>query len=354
MYRSHVDQKTDRLSLLPPFSALSRVPLPSPFSLPRRENRRRGHCTSLLRPLPSHFRPRSTQTDPICPPLLALPPHQNMTTLILNPQRLQRLATWEHLGESWYLVAAATLTVCNRPQEIPRLYHYAMHTRHTPSTPGPELYARVERVLDKFADISATGADAAYNPYAPDSLPGGPSGGPASRTPAATTDKVREGILKTAALSGLPRAINALTLLRDTTPAALRATAGPHRRTPENWGDYVAEQQRGRAYWDRVYTKISRRVSSQMASAYPDLWTYTLEHVYAPLLSFTDVLSAEETALVVVASLVPQDVNPQLKGHLRGAVNGGVPVATVRAARDLAVELGGWCGAVWRSPVARV
>lgn len=65
-------------------------------------------------------------------------------------------------------------------------------------------------------------------------------------------------------------------------------------------------------------------------------------------------LSAEETALVVVASLVPQDVNPQLKGHLRGAVNGGVAVERVRAARDMAIEVGGWCGAVWRGPVAQV
>lgn len=276
---------------------------------------------------------------------------------ILTPQRLQRLSTWEHLGDSWFLVATATLTVCNCPQEIPRLYHYAMHAAAAASSaqsappaapipPAPQLDA----ILAKFADVRATGTDATFDPYAG-------AGSAARRRCLVLTEKLRESILKTAALSGLPRAINALTLLRDSTPAGLRqeCAAGGTKRPPvASWADYVAEQQRGQAYWDRVYTKISTRVAGQLTSAYPDLWAYTLQHVYAPLLSYTDVLSADETALVVVASLVPQDVNPQLKGHLRGAVNGGVAVERVRAARDMAIEVGGWCGAVWRGPVAQV
>lgn len=224
-----------------------------------------------------------------------------------------------------------------------------MHTAAAAASPAPQP-PDLDAILAKFADIRATGADPAFDPYAA-------AAAPARRRRLVLTEKLRESILKTAALSGLPRAINALTLLRDCTPASLRqqCAAGGTKRPPvASWADYVAEQQRGKAYWDRVYTKISTRVAGQLESAYPDLWTYTLQHVYAPLLSYTDVLSAEETALVVVASLVPQDVNPQLKGHLRGAVNGGVAVERVRAARDMAIEVGGWCGAVWRGPVAQV
>lgn len=274
--------------------------------------------------------------------------------MILNPQRLQKLATWDHLNDSWYLIATVTLTVCNKPNEIPKLYHYAMHTQNTTETASVELYNKVDKIVQKFADIKATGKDLNFNPYEKyitdkndDDILNSPW--------YKTTDKMRESILKTAALSGLPKAINSMMLLKDHTPSILRSKGSePNRSEIKTWEDYQMIQLRGKEYWDKVYTKISTRVMNQMSSSYPDLWTYTLENVYSPLLSFNEVLTPEETSLVVIASLVPQDVNPQLKGHLKGAVNAGVPLERVRAARDLAVELGGWCGTAWRSEVARL
>lgn len=56
---------------------------------------------------------------------------------------------------------------------------------------------------------------------------------------------------------------------------------------------------------------------------------------YGYVLSNTSVLTPAETSLILVAGLVPQDVNPQLKGHLRGAVNNGCRVEEVRAVRDV-------------------
>lgn len=58
-------------------------------------------------------------------------------------------------------------------------------------------------------------------------------------------------------------------------------------------------------------------------------------------------------------------MNPQLKGHLRGALNGGATVDEVRAVRDVVIKIceasgmrkleetaiGGWG---WRSEVANV
>lgn len=58
-------------------------------------------------------------------------------------------------------------------------------------------------------------------------------------------------------------------------------------------------------------------------------------------------------------------MNPQLKGHLRGALNGGASVAEVRAVRDVVIKIceaygmqrlsadavGGWG---WRSEIANV
>ncbi|KAG0676583.1 hypothetical protein C6P40_005217 [Pichia californica] len=276
--------------------------------------------------------------------------------MILNAQRLQKLATWEHLNDSWYLIATVTLTVCNMPQEIPKLYHYAMHTKNMNETPNIELYNKINKILEKFADIKATGKDINFNPYEDEFI--GKNKDKEMMVNSIyyeTSDKMRESILKTAALSGLPKAINSMMILKDNTPLILRSNNSiPNRKKIQSWEDYEEMQKRGEDYWNKVYTKISNRVTNQMSSSYPDLWNYTIENVYSPLLSFNEVLTPKETSLVVIASLVPQDVNPQLKGHLKGAINSGVPINQVRAARDLAVELGGWCDVKWKSEVAQV
>lgn len=55
----------------------------------------------------------------------------------------------------------------------------------------------------------------------------------------------------------------------------------------------------------------------------------------------------------IIAGLIPQDVNPQLKGHLKGAVNLGAGAGEVRAVRRVVLgvceaagmrvgEMGGW------------
>ncbi len=109
----------------------------------------------------------------------------------------------------------------------------------------------------------------------------------------------------------------------------------------------------------------------------------TARLMYGHLLSNTKVLTMAETSFVLIAGLIPQDacvlswpwsrkskltcsqVNPQLKGHLRGALNGGATVEEVRAVRDIVIEiceasgmkmldsaaLVGWG---WRSEVANV
>ena len=65
----------------------------------------------------------------------------------------------------------------------------------------------------------------------------------------------------------------------------------------------------------------------------------TARLMYGYLLSNETVLGARETSFCLVAGLTPQDVNPQLKGHLKGALNNGATVEEVRAVRDVAVRV---------------
>lgn len=68
---------------------------------------------------------------------------------------------------------------------------------------------------------------------------------------------------------------------------------------------------------------------------------------------------------MVLASLIPQDVNPQLKGHLVGALNNGATKEEVEAVRSVIIQLceasgmkmlseGGLDGWGWREEVAPV
>ena len=80
----------------------------------------------------------------------------------------------------------------------------------------------------------------------------------------------------------------------------------------------------------------------------------TLVHVYGPLLSFTGALTAQETSLVVIASLVPQDVNPQLRGHLKGALNIGCDFETIEAVRRLSILVSQWSGVQWKDGIVQL
>jgi alkylhydroperoxidase/carboxymuconolactone decarboxylase family protein YurZ len=96
--------------------------------------------------------------------------------------------------------------------------------------------------------------------------------------------------------------------------------------------------QRGECFFQAVYGKITRRVMGQMDRSGTKDLGLVARLVYGHVLSNTSVLSAAETSFVMIAGLIPQDVNPQLKGHLRGARNGGATVEQVKAVRNVVVE----------------
>lgn len=278
---------------------------------------------------------------------------------LLNSQRLAHLAQFHpKLQNIWYLVAAVTFSVCNQPQEIPTLYHYAMMLHSDTDKRDPSILA--SRTIDMLRYESSalrTLIDETYSK--PTSLQ------------RVLTEKFRETLLKTGPLAGLPKAINVLTKLKEVTPTGLlpqtqeidpfeaaKGNEEPYTRTIRNSSSSAKDNeettQRGLKHWNHIYSKVSKRVVNNLNSAYPDLWYYILVHVYGPLLSFDEVLSAEETSLIVIASLVPQDVSPQLRGHLKGALNVGCDSETIEAVRNLAVVISQWCGVSWKSDAVKL
>lgn len=274
---------------------------------------------------------------------------------LLNAQRLVHLAQFHpKLQSIWYLLAAVTFSVCNQPQEIPKLYHYAMLLHN--DNERKDLSGLANKAIELLRYEHATLRTAIDDTYPqPSSLQ------------KQLTERFREAFLKSGPLGGLPKAINVLTKLKEVTPKSLipqtkeidpfQAAKG-HEECFENRGrateDVETTTKRGIDHWNHIYNKVSKRVVNNLNSSNPDLWYYTLVHVYGPLLSFDEILSAQETSLIVIASLVPQDVNPQLRGHLRGAINMGCDPETVEAARSLAVMVSQWCGVSWKSGVVKL
>lgn len=320
--------------------------------------------TSIAR----YFKPASSNMTHTTP---------SQTSAILTPTRLATLASAPHLAHSWYYIAAAAFAICNQSKEIPKIFHLALSltlTQQLKSSPtntdvSIETAAKAIKQAELAIELLTNGTPPASFESLQSSLSTSSSllsSSSKPKAPLVTSQRdtaakeqqrriaaqIREALLKGAALGGLPRAINALSILKSATPIDLRAASEPLR--PQENLTHEEETARGLEFWDVVYGKVARRIKGQMDTSYPDLLQWTLQHVYGPLLSYTGVLGASQSSLVVVACLVPQDVNPQLKGHLRGAVNNGALLDEVRGARDLAVEISQWCDMKLSEPVAKL
>lgn len=240
-------------------------------------------------------------------PCAILYKHKIMTSILI-PSRLSILANTPHLADRWFFIAAAAFSVCNVPEAVPVIYNYA-----------------IDNIKDKSPEAKFD-----------------------------ISQKMRESLLKSAALGGLPKAINSLTMLKNVTPLDLRETKLQREQAVPTAEELKEEYNRGPSFWDQVYGKVAKRVYGQMSTSYPDLAHWALYHVYSPLLSYTKILGPKDTSLVVIACLVPQDVNPQLKGHLRGALNNGATPEEIASAREMAIAISSWCGITWKEDVAQL
>lgn len=325
---------------------------------------------------------------------------------ILTAERLVKLAyKYPTLHNNWYIVASTALTVVNQPQEIGKVLHFALRQQLLESTTlleGPLLTdAYLLKLAEdsissaaKFDDFTAVGINLPdilipYTYY--DKLPLAYKYSRSEDIHAAQSlvaCRIREAILKAAPIAGLPKSINALTALKKVTPSSIRAASkalrpsivahghvnssdlvqedvagtrfeeliatedtldGPVCVQSVNNKQVVSDIVRGSDFWSNVYGKVSNRVKTQMFTAYPDLWQYAFHNVYAPILSFTEVLPAKETSLCVVSALIPQDVNPTLKGHLKGALNVGATKEELDDLRHLVFDVCDWSGnVIWK------
>lgn len=275
--------------------------------------------------------------------------------MLLTAQKLVNISKWNgRLSYINYLVAASTLSVCNEAKEIPKIYHYAMLLPDLNQIEDNELLNAAERVIAMCDKENSEEMLKLINDMYADPTP----------YQREMTEKFREALLKTGPLGGLPRAINSLSELSKAVPLSLTASyehvpkdaselCELFPRTKRSVSDCL-EIERGMRHWNHIYGKVSGRVIQNLNRSYPDLWYYTMAHAYGPLLSYSEILDAKETSLTIIAALVPQDVNPQLWGHLKGALNVGCTHQEVENARSLSVRVAQWCGIEWKEEVVKL
>ncbi|KAF2501277.1 hypothetical protein BU16DRAFT_522264 [Lophium mytilinum] len=228
------------------------------------------------------------------------PPQQ--LPAVVSPSLLASLRDNAQLpAHAWYIVAGVTLSAINRPEEIPKIFTSAIEHGVGSRERGPPVHAEQLRIARKL----------------------------------------REGLIKSLAVVGMPKTINALYALKDATPASLLdepTGASPSARPAEVYSTPTAEiLLRGQTYFEHVYGKVSTRVMGQMDGSGTEDLGVVARLLYGYVLSNESVLTAVETSFVMLAGLIPQDVNPQLKGHLRGALNSGATVEEVRAVREAVI-----------------
>ncbi|WPK24967.1 hypothetical protein PUMCH_002266 [Australozyma saopauloensis] len=327
--------------------------------------------------------------------------------MVLTAERLVKLAyKYPSLYNNWYVLASSALAVVNQPQEIGKVFHFALRQQllessvsDKPLLTDPFMLKLAEDSIasavkyDEFTAIGVNLPDILIPYTYHDKLPLTYKYNRSEdiyAAQSAVANRIREALLKVAPIAGLPRSINALTALKKVTPNSIRPEQKPKRPcvlTPGHVrsSDLVQEDfagtrfesdeiptcdtlegpvsllsvnsetvlnntVRGLDLWQAIYGKIGNRVKNQMFNAYPDLWQYAYNNVYGPILSFTDIVSAKETSFVVISALIPQDVNPTLKGHLKGALNQGASKEEIESVRCLTFDICDWSGNVsWKN-----
>ena len=124
--------------------------------------------------------------------------------------------------------------------------------------------------------------------------------------------QMREALVKSAAICGLPRSINSLLELRKVTPPEFLDEPLAYSPTGRSNELYNLSSSpvlaRGKRFFDLLYGKVSARVMGQMDSSGTEDLGLTARLIYSFLLSNERILDASQTSFVLLAGLIPQDV----------------------------------------------
>ncbi|MFQ5844938.1 MAG: carboxymuconolactone decarboxylase family protein, partial [Planctomycetota bacterium] len=142
---------------------------------------------------------------------------------------------------------------------------------------------------------------------------------------------LQEAILQVFLFAGYPRAIVAFETLSAVAPDW---TAPPVEAGPPD------PEARGRELFERIYGEHSGRVLDRLEALHPELELFILRDAYGRVLG-RPFLPVAERELMAVAMLGVLDLAPQLRAHVRGALNVGAAPEELDHAAAAVAEVAG-------------
>lgn len=144
--------------------------------------------------------------------------------------------------------------------------------------------------------------------------------------------RLREALLLLVPFAGVPRTLDALTVLK----AAVPGGAEPEPLLPDEPGVRRTHfRTRGEALFRRVYTDRAERVEARLRALDPEIADWVLEDAYGKVLARAGLTDREVECLSVVA-LTAQSLHNQLEGHVRGALSCGAASGDLHTCLDAA------------------
>ncbi|RAH84254.1 hypothetical protein BO86DRAFT_397120 [Aspergillus japonicus CBS 114.51] len=163
--------------------------------------------------------------------------------------------------------------------------------------------------------------------------------------------RLKEAILKTSILYGVPRSLQALLPLFATLREEQIDHYGPRTEALANGETDADRQRRAREYFDTLWTPAAAQANRDKNFEYqPDLYLLNLEKIYELWISEDTILSPVETQMCNLAALVCGGSPVQAMWHARGVVRHGGTKEQIAFAQAIAlavaVEYGCRIGAV--------
>ncbi|OIW28608.1 hypothetical protein CONLIGDRAFT_632882 [Coniochaeta ligniaria NRRL 30616] len=161
---------------------------------------------------------------------------------------------------------------------------------------------------------------------------------------------MKEALLKTGIIYGIPRLINAFRSLITAIPSPESnetVSIRSHIRVPAD------TDERGLAYMRNIFRADLDPFLGTMEAYWPDLRTLVVTTIYGYYQSDVSILDAVTTSQLNIASLVPMDVTAEVAWHMRGTIRNGGTREQLEAAYGIAIEACRVCEVVLKNEMPK-
>ncbi|KAH6898113.1 hypothetical protein B0T10DRAFT_577613 [Thelonectria olida] len=148
--------------------------------------------------------------------------------------------------------------------------------------------------------------------------------------------RIKEGLLKTGIIYGIPRVINAFRAL-------IKAIPSPESNETSSIRNNITvsseTDERGIEYMHNIFRADLDPFLGSMDRYWPDLRTLVVTYIYGYYQSDTSILDAITTSQLNIATLVPVDVSAEVARYMRGLIRNGGTEEQLKVAYHMALDI---------------